>query len=71
MGMAADSKSEEVMKYAYQICDAIVRKHLGVIEEMFIPAISGVGKCFRHFARAAFKLKVGHVSESCTVAIFR
>uniref|UniRef100_A0A7S3A2K3 SEC7 domain-containing protein n=1 Tax=Rhodosorus marinus TaxID=101924 RepID=A0A7S3A2K3_9RHOD len=43
MGMAADSKSEEVMKYAYQICDAIVRKHLGVIEEMFIPAISGVG----------------------------
>jgi len=43
VGMAADSKSEEVMNYAYQICDAIVRKHLGVIEEMFVPAVSGVG----------------------------
>lgn len=69
LALAADDKAESIMNFGFQIVDSILRKYLGVIDDVFVDAVTGIAAYTRttlstEVSLAAVNLLSGRCAKS-------
>lgn len=56
LALAADDKVESIMNFGWQIVDSIVRKYIGVLDDVYVDAITGISAYTRSSVSTAVSL---------------
>jgi len=45
LALAAEDQVEALMNFGWQIVDSITRKYVGVLEDLYVDAVTGISAC--------------------------